>query len=82
MEFKFCSRPLLYVRYFEPGDRLNMNKQIIISFAETSDNEVDVNLESTDPSDDINDIIALLHSTLQSLASGLSDEEVWDTEGS
>lgn len=59
-----------------------MNKQIIISFAETSDNEVDVNLESTDPSDDINDIIALLHSTLQSLASGLSDEEVWDTEGS
>lgn len=59
-----------------------MNKQIIISFAETSDNEVDVNIESTDPSDDINDIIALLHSTLQSLASGLSDEEVWYTEGS
>lgn len=59
-----------------------MNKQIIISFAETSENEVDVNIESTDPADDINDIIALLHSTLQSLASGLSDEEVWDNEES
>lgn len=57
-----------------------MNKQIIISFAETSEKEVDINIESTDPTDDINDIIALLHSTLQSLAAGLSDEEVWDQE--
>jgi hypothetical protein len=59
-----------------------MNKQIIISFDETSEKEVDVSIESTDPTDDINDIIALLHSTLQSLASGLSDEEVWDREES
>lgn len=57
-----------------------MNKKIIISFEETSESEVDISIESTDPSDGINDIVALLHSTLQSLASGLSDEEVWDKE--
>lgn len=52
-----------------------MNKTLTITFSETSPSEVDISIESTDPNDDINDIVALLDSTLRSLATGVTDEE-------
>jgi hypothetical protein len=57
-----------------------MNKKLTITFVETSPSEVDISIESTDPTDDINEIVALLDSTLRSLASNLPDEEVDETE--
>lgn len=51
-----------------------MNKKLTITFVETSPTEVDISIESTDPADNINDIVALLDSTLRSLASGIEEE--------
>lgn len=51
-----------------------MEKKLTIAFKETAGNEVEVEIESSDPNDDINDIIALLHSTMITLAQGLDDE--------
>lgn len=53
-----------------------MNKTLTIKFAETSPSEVDVSIESSDPNDDINEIVALLESTLHSLATGISDDDL------
>lgn len=57
-----------------------MDKKLTITFAETTPGEVDIQLESSDPADDVNDIIALLHSTLQALSTGIPDEEIWDKD--
>lgn len=57
-------------------DSRGMNKKITISFTETSDHEVDIEIDSSDPQDDINDIIGLLHSTMLSLAQGLHEEDL------
>ena len=55
-------------------DSSYMNKKLTITFVETSPTEVDISIESTDPADNINDIVALLDSTLRSLASGIEEE--------
>lgn len=52
-----------------------MNKQITISFSETDTKQVNIEIESSDPNDDVNDIIELLHSTLIALAQGLDEED-------
>lgn len=55
-------------------DSHHMEKKLTIAFKETAGHEVEVEIESSDPNDDINDIIALLHSTMITLAQGLDDE--------
>lgn len=68
---------LLYrSQFFRSFDSRGMNKQITISFIETSDHEIDIEIDSSDPQDDINDIIGLLHSTMISLAQGLPEEDL------
>lgn len=60
-----------------------MDKQLTVSFktvepvdgADVDPKNVQVSIESSDPNDTIDDIIGLLHSTLQSLAYSVEDDE-------
>lgn len=56
-----------------------MDKHIIVSFktvpAVEDEKNLQVSIESSDPADTMDDIIGLLHSTLQSLANSIENEK-------